>query len=89
VPCGPINSIAQALADPQVAERQMVVELDHPRAGPTRALGLPIKLSASPGRVLRPAPLLGQHTREVLEEFGFAAAEIEALLASGAAAQQA
>jgi crotonobetainyl-CoA:carnitine CoA-transferase CaiB-like acyl-CoA transferase len=89
VPCGPINSIAQTLADPQVAARQMVVELSHPRAGLTRALGLPIKLSASPGRVSRPAPLLGQHTREVLEESGFAAAEIEGLLASGAAAQHA
>jgi len=61
------------------------VELEHPRAGRTRALGLPIKLSASPGKVARPAPLLGQHTREVLAEFGFSSQEIEALLVSGAA----
>jgi crotonobetainyl-CoA:carnitine CoA-transferase CaiB-like acyl-CoA transferase len=63
----------------------MVVELEHPIAGRTRALGLPIKLSASPGKVTRAAPALGQHTREVLAEFGFSAAEIDALYASGAA----
>jgi len=85
VPCGPINSIADMAADPQALAREMVVELDHPRAGATRALGLPIKLSASPGRVARPAPLLGQHTREVLAEFGFSASEVEALVHSGAA----
>lgn len=86
VPCGPINSIADMAADPQTAARAMVVELEHPRAGRTRALGLPIKLSASPGSVARAAPLLGQHTREVLAEYGFAPAEIDALYASGAAA---
>ena len=86
VPCGPINSVADMAADPQTAAREMVVELEHARAGRTRALGLPIKLSATPGRVARPAPLLGEHTREVLAEFGFAAAEIDALFACGAAA---
>jgi len=85
VPCGPINSVADMAADPQVLARGMVVELDHPRAGATRALGLPIKLSATPGKIVRPAPLLGQHTREVLAEFGFSASEIEALVHSGAA----
>jgi crotonobetainyl-CoA:carnitine CoA-transferase CaiB-like acyl-CoA transferase len=85
VPCGPINSIADMAADPQTAAREMVVELEHPRAGRTRALGLPIKLSASPGKVRRAAPVLGQHTREVLAEFGFSADEIEHLIASGAA----
>jgi crotonobetainyl-CoA:carnitine CoA-transferase CaiB-like acyl-CoA transferase len=85
VPCGPINSIADMAADPQTAAREMVVELEHPRAGATRALGLPIKLSATPGRVTRAAPLLGQHTREVLAEYGFAAEEIEALVRTGAA----
>jgi crotonobetainyl-CoA:carnitine CoA-transferase CaiB-like acyl-CoA transferase len=86
VPCGPIQSIAEMAADPQTAAREMVIELEHPRAGRTRALGLPIKLSATAGRVTRPAPLLGEHTREVLGEFGFSAAEIDALYASGAAA---
>src|SRR2546423_269933 len=85
VPCGPIHSIAEMAAHPQTAAREMVVELDHPRAGRTRALGLPIKLSASPGQVTRPAPLLGEHTREVLGEFGFSGAEIGALISGGAA----
>ncbi len=86
VPCGPINSIADMLGDPQTLAREMVVELAHPRAGRTRALGLPIKLSATPGRVTRPAPTFGQHTREVLGEFGFSGEEIDALVAHGAAA---
>ena len=84
VPCGPINSIADVAADPHALAREMVVELEHPRAGRTRALGLPVKLSRTPGKVARPAPLLGQHTREVLEEFGFSAGEVDALYAQGA-----
>ena len=85
VPCGRINSIADVATDPQALAREMVVELEHPRAGRTRALGLPIKLSRTPGKVSRPAPVLGQHTREVLEEFGFSRAEIDSLVGSGAA----
>jgi crotonobetainyl-CoA:carnitine CoA-transferase CaiB-like acyl-CoA transferase len=85
VPCGPINSIADMAADRQTLAREMVVELEHPRAGRTRALGLPVKLSRTPGKVSRPAPLFGEHTREVLAQFGFSASEIEALVASGAA----
>jgi len=85
VPCGPINSIADMAADPHTRAREMVVELEHPRAGRTRALGLPIKLSATPGAVTRPAPTFGQHTREVLGEFGFSAREIEALYADAEA----
>jgi crotonobetainyl-CoA:carnitine CoA-transferase CaiB-like acyl-CoA transferase len=86
VPCGPINSIADVAADPQALAREMVVELEHPRAGRTRALGLPIKLSRTPGKVFRPAPTFGQHTREVLAEFGFTATEVDALYAANAVA---
>jgi crotonobetainyl-CoA:carnitine CoA-transferase CaiB-like acyl-CoA transferase len=86
VPCGPINSIADVAADPHALAREMVVELEHPRAGRTRALGLPIKLSRTPGRVTRPAPTFGQHTREVLTEFGFSRAEIDDLYATNAVA---
>jgi crotonobetainyl-CoA:carnitine CoA-transferase CaiB-like acyl-CoA transferase len=84
VPCGPINTVADMLADPHATAREMVVELEHPRAGRTRALGLPVKLSATPGKIARPAPLLGEHTRVVLAEFGFGDAEIHALIEQGA-----
>jgi crotonobetainyl-CoA:carnitine CoA-transferase CaiB-like acyl-CoA transferase len=85
VPCGPINSIAEMAADAQTAAREMVVELEHAKAGRTHALGLPIKLSATPGKVSRASPLLGQHTREVLGEYGFTSVEIDGLVSSGAA----
>ena len=87
VPAGAVKTIEQMLADPQVHARDMVVDLEHPRAGNTQAIGCPIKFSATPSRVVRPAPMLGQHTSEVLEEFGFGADEIRALLAAGAAVQ--
>jgi crotonobetainyl-CoA:carnitine CoA-transferase CaiB-like acyl-CoA transferase len=72
------------LADPQVAAREMVVELQHPKAGATKALGLPIKFSETAGEIRRPAPLLGEHTREVLSNLGYSAAEIEKLQRDGA-----
>ena len=84
VPVGPINRIGEMLADPQVAAREMVVEVDHPVAGKTKALGLPIKFSETPGSVRCAAPLLGQHTRAVLASIGYREEEIRALEDSGA-----
>ena len=84
IPAGPVNSIGEMLADPHVLAREMVIETVHPVAGPTKALGLPIKFTGTPGGVRRPAPRLGEHTREVLREAGFADAEIDALAKSGA-----
>jgi crotonobetainyl-CoA:carnitine CoA-transferase CaiB-like acyl-CoA transferase len=84
VPVGPVNRIGDMLADPQVAAREMVIEVDHPRAGRTRALGMPIKLSDARADMTRPAPLFGQHSREVLDQLGYSAAEIEALQRAGA-----
>ncbi len=66
VPCGPINSIAQAFADPQVQARGMRIDLPHPLAGQVPLVANPIKLSATPPRFERAPPLLGQHTDEVL-----------------------
>jgi len=83
VPSGPINSYAEALADPQALARQMVVDLVHPGAGPIKALGVPVKLSDTPGAVDRPAPLLGQHTSEILAELGYTEAEQQDLKAQG------
>ena len=84
VPVGPVNRIGDMLADPQVAAREMVVEVEHPKAGKTKALGHPIKFSDTPGKIERPAPLLGEHTREVLAELGYSGADVERLVAEGA-----
>jgi crotonobetainyl-CoA:carnitine CoA-transferase CaiB-like acyl-CoA transferase len=79
IPCGPINTYADACADPQVQARQMVVPIDHPTLGRTRALGSPIKFSETPAHIGRRAPLLGEHTDEVLREAGFSEPEIRRL----------
>ena len=86
VPVGPVNSIGEALADPQTLARGMVVDLVHPQAGATKALGCPVHFSATPTSVTRPAPMLGEHTREVLTQAGYAAAEIDAFVAEGVVA---
>jgi crotonobetainyl-CoA:carnitine CoA-transferase CaiB-like acyl-CoA transferase len=86
VPVGPVNTMIEALADPQTIARGMVVELEHPQAGPTKALGCPVHFSATPTSITRPAPMLGEHTREVLADAGYASSEIEAFLAEGVVA---
>ena len=84
VPCGPINSIAQALADPQAVARGLRIELPHPTAGTVPLVGMPIRMSASSPSYERPPPLLGEHTDEVLREVaGLHADEIAALRARG------
>jgi crotonobetainyl-CoA:carnitine CoA-transferase CaiB-like acyl-CoA transferase len=84
VPAGPVLDIAQMHADPQALAREMIVETTHPTAGQVKAIGLPIKFSDTPGSVRRAAPVLGQHTREVLREHGFSDAEIDQMDAHGA-----
>jgi formyl-CoA transferase len=83
IPCGPINDYEQVFEDPQVLARELVVETDHPALGHLKTLGSPIKLSATPPLVTRRAPLLGEHTDEILAESGFSAAEIKTLRAAG------
>jgi crotonobetainyl-CoA:carnitine CoA-transferase CaiB-like acyl-CoA transferase len=70
IPCGPINDYSQVFQDPQVLARELVVDVEHPTLGAIRALGSPIKLSATPPDVRRRAPLLGEHTEEVLSQAG-------------------
>ncbi len=84
VPSGPIYNSAQVYDDPHVQARDMDVGTDHPTVGRVRNIGIPVKLSESPGAIRRAAPTLGQHTDEVLDEFSFGKAEIEKLRASGA-----
>jgi crotonobetainyl-CoA:carnitine CoA-transferase CaiB-like acyl-CoA transferase len=83
-PAGPVLSIAEMHQDPQALAREMVVETAHPVAGPVKALGLPVKFSGTPGGVRRAAPLLGQHSREILAEAGFTRAEIDRMVEEGA-----
>jgi crotonobetainyl-CoA:carnitine CoA-transferase CaiB-like acyl-CoA transferase len=83
VPSGPINNYAEALADPHALARDMIVDLVHPGAGPIKALGVPVKLSDTPGAVDRPAPLLGQDNADVLTELGYSEAEQRSLKDSG------
>ncbi len=84
VPAGPVLDIAQMHADPQTLAREMVVEAPHTRLGRMKTIGTPVKFSATPGGVRRGAPILGEHTREVLDEYGYTESEVEALVASGA-----
>jgi crotonobetainyl-CoA:carnitine CoA-transferase CaiB-like acyl-CoA transferase len=84
IPCGPIHDYAQVFADPQVIAREMAVDVDHPGLGRLRTLGTPIKMSATPLNPRRRAPLLGEHTDEVLRAVGFSEGELAELRSSGA-----
>ncbi len=82
LPCGPINSYDQVFADAQVQARGMVMETNHPSLGRLRTIGAPVKMSETPPVAGRPAPMLGQHTHEVLRGVGYSDAEIEQLLSA-------
>ena len=83
VPAGPVHTIGEALSHPQTLARGMVVDLVHPQAGATKAIGCPIHFSETPTRIDRPAPMLGQHSREVLREYRYSDAEIDGFVADG------
>ena len=63
-----MRSVTEALADPQLAAREMIVPLEHVTAGPIRVLGTPLKLSETPATIRTPPPTLGQHTAAILAE---------------------
>ena len=83
IPCGPINHLDEALNDPHVLARGMVVTMDHPRSGPIRVVGNPMNLSETPPSYRLPPPTLGQHTDEILASLGYSADEISILREKG------
>jgi crotonobetainyl-CoA:carnitine CoA-transferase CaiB-like acyl-CoA transferase len=83
IPCGPIYRIDQSLDHPQVRHRQMVVQREHPTAGAIQLLGLPVKLSETPGAIERVPPLLGQHSVDVLRQADYTDAEISSFRQAG------
>jgi CoA:oxalate CoA-transferase len=84
IPCAPVNDIAQVMADPQIAARNMMIDVEHSQGGTVRMPGNPIKLSETYEDVFTSPPRLGEHTRSVLEELlGKTPAEVEGLASRG------
>lgn len=83
VPCSAINTLDEAFADPQVVSRKDVVEVEHPKAGRIKQLGLPYKFSDFEFEVKSPPPMLGEHTEEVLKSLGYSTAEIDRMRQRG------
>lgn len=83
VPSGPINNIAKLLAHPQVHARDLIQEVEHPVIGTMKMLGIPLKLSETPGSVRKAPPLLGENTEEVLGNLGYCKEEIAGLKNKG------
>ena len=83
VPAGPVLDVAEMHRDPQTLAREMVTNAPHTKLGQVKTLGAPVKFSATPGGVTRGAPLLGEHTREVLVEYGYGDDEIDTLICDG------
>ncbi len=83
LPAGPVLTVSQMHADPQAQARNMVVDVPHSRLGKVKTIGAAVKFSATSSGVRRGAPVLGEHTREVLREYGYADAQIDALARAG------
>jgi crotonobetainyl-CoA:carnitine CoA-transferase CaiB-like acyl-CoA transferase len=83
VPGGPVYTYEQTLSDPQVQHRRMVYDIDHPKIGAMKTLGLPLKSNGDLTQIRKPAPLHGQHTEEVLREIGYDDGKVRGLLAEG------
>ncbi len=83
MPCAKVQNIDEVLADPQIQARGMVVEQQHPVLGAIRLGNLPFHFSECDTTITTPAPLLGQHNRDVAASLGYSPAQIEAMVAEG------
>jgi crotonobetainyl-CoA:carnitine CoA-transferase CaiB-like acyl-CoA transferase len=86
VPCGPVITRDQVFSNQQVVENEFFVHRDQPGLGRVQEMGFPLHFSEASSHIQRTAPLLGAHTDEVLQEFGFASEEVEGLKARGTVA---
>ncbi len=77
--CGAVNNLSEAFSDPQVIHRKMVSEVSHPTLGKIRQIGIPIKLSRTPGKIKSPPPRYGEHTEEILKELEYSLEHIREL----------
>jgi crotonobetainyl-CoA:carnitine CoA-transferase CaiB-like acyl-CoA transferase len=84
IPCGPVNTYAEVFKDPHVLAREMLMQVQHPVAGPVQMTGINVKLTKTPGELRLPAPTLGQHTSEVLHTLGYTDEAIDKLKSAGA-----
>jgi crotonobetainyl-CoA:carnitine CoA-transferase CaiB-like acyl-CoA transferase len=85
--CGEVKTHLEAEVDPQVQHMGIIASYQHPVAGDVKVVAPAVKMSATPPEIRRPAPLVGEHSREILKEFGFGADEVAEFMASGATAQ--
>ena len=85
IPCAPVRTVDEVIADPETAQRRMLIDSDYPTRGKIRVAGTPIKMSDAPegGRPMRRPPELGEHTAEVLGSIGIGADELERLKRDG------
>ena len=80
----PVNDLDEVFEDPQVRAREMVLDLNHPECGTVKQVGIPFKLSDTPGAVRTFAPLAGEHTAEILQSLGYGSQEVARLDQAGA-----
>ena len=83
MPAGPIYNLDQIFKHPQTVHRKMIVEVDHPKAGRTKLIGIPTKFSETPAEISLPPPMLGQHTEEILQRIGYTAEQFKELKNEG------
>jgi crotonobetainyl-CoA:carnitine CoA-transferase CaiB-like acyl-CoA transferase len=83
IPCGPVNTLEKIVSNPQLLHRDMLIEMDHPTAGRIKIVGIPVKLSESPGKIKSPPPLVGEQTEEILRGLGYSGEDLRRLREEG------